>query len=330
MPGAPRPRRIRCGAVEPESVAFARKSPEGASQLGDGADGLSENALSDPVILGHGRTHTLNPMSVATIHRWRGRSFDPVDECNVGEVVLHAADSWRVEDGLMLAHDLHRARFTQAVLQAAITPPLPPEELDAFWDAAMTMIARAGAGFPRVELRSVRGAPELRLLLREAPPRQRSIRLATHLERDPRTQPTVKGPDLDSMMRLRGVAGNRGVDELVIVSPNGYVVEGTSSALCWWVGDLLAFPAADLPRVDSVTARAVRALATATAVEIIDEHRTPAELDGYEIWAVNALHGIRVVTEWADGPHPAELPGRAQSWRDRLARLRGPLPGGQS
>lgn len=297
--------------------------------MGDKADRMPENALSAPVILGCG-THTLNPMSAPTIHRWRGGALDPVDDCDAGAVTLHAADSWLVEDGLMLAHDLHHARFTEAVAQAPIVPSLPLEEVDAFWDAAMTMIARHGVGFPRVELRSVRGTPELRLLLRAAPPRRRSIRLATHRGSDPRTQPTVKGPDLDSLMRLRGEAEDRGVDELVILSPDGYVVDGTSSALCWWVGDLLAFPADDLPRIDSVTARALRAIAAATGVSVIGDHLTPAELDGYEIWAVNALHGIRVVTEWADGPRPAELPGRAQSWRDRLTRLRGPLPDDQS
>ena len=46
-----------------------------------------------------------------------------------------------------------------------------------------------------------------------------------------------------------------------------------------------------------------------------------------EFWEddLNALHGIRVVTEWVDGPPTAELPGRADQWRALLARLRKPV-----
>ncbi|MDQ1606009.1 MAG: hypothetical protein QOJ18_376, partial [Microbacteriaceae bacterium] len=44
------------------------------------------------------------------------------------------------------------------------------------------------------------------------------------------------------------------------------------------------------------------------------------------IWAVNALHGIRIVTAWVDGPQTAEEPGRLTKWRTLLDRLRKPLP----
>jgi hypothetical protein len=44
------------------------------------------------------------------------------------------------------------------------------------------------------------------------------------------------------------------------------------------------------------------------------------------VWALNALHGIRIVTGWVDGPATAELPGRLDVWRARLDALRKPLP----
>jgi len=53
---------------------------------------------------------------------------------------------------------------------------------------------------------------------------------------------------------------------------------------------------------------------------------TPESLEGCEVWALNALHGIRIVTEWVDGPATAELPGRLDAWRARLDALRKPLP----
>jgi branched-subunit amino acid aminotransferase/4-amino-4-deoxychorismate lyase len=104
------------------------------------------------------------------------------------------------------------------------------------------------------------------------------------------------------------------------------VVEGAYSAIFWWRGDVLCAPSPELDRVASVTARSVIALATALRIETHYESIVPAELDGCEIWAVSALHGIRIVTAWISGPAPAELPGRLSTWRSRLHRLRQPLP----
>jgi branched-subunit amino acid aminotransferase/4-amino-4-deoxychorismate lyase len=76
-----------------------------------------------------------------------------------------------------------------------------------------------------------------------------------------------------------------------------------------------------------VTLRSVLALAAATGVEVIREKSRPDDLEGCEVWALNALHGIRIVTAWVDGPATAEEPGRLESWRRRLDALRRPLPG---
>jgi hypothetical protein len=57
------------------------------------------------------------------------------------------------------------------------------------------------------------------------------------------------------------------------------------------------------------------------------EPATPSELDGAEVWALNALHGLRIVTDWIDdtgGPELAELPGRLALWRGRREALRKP------
>ena len=47
--------------------------------------------------------------------------------------------------------------------------------------------------------------------------------------------------------------------------------------------------------------------------------------DGTELWALSALHGIRIVTAWVDGPSLAEKPGRLAQWRTRLDALRKPV-----
>jgi branched-subunit amino acid aminotransferase/4-amino-4-deoxychorismate lyase len=128
------------------------------------------------------------------------------------------------------------------------------------------------------------------------------------------------------LLAARSALQPLGAGDGVIRSPEGYVVEGTTSALVWWRGAILCTPPADFARVPSVTERSLLALATALGVELHTEAVTPAELDGCEVWALSALHGIRMVTAWVDGPSLAEKPGRWRTWRDRLDALRRPLP----
>jgi len=260
-------------------------------------------------------------MTVAAISRWQEDALVPVEDCELSPSETLAADSWLVVDGAVLALELHRSRFA-----AAVAGRVDEKPLSAFWDAAIAAIPRTGDWFPRVELRLGAAGPALLFRLRPAPQRHRSVRLATHRGDDPRTAPGVKGPATEALARARTSAQERGADEAVILSPEGYVVEGAFSALLWWRGGFLCVPSDDLIRVDSVTARSVLALAAAFGVDVHRESVTPAELDGLEVWSVSALHGIRIVTGWVDGPLTAEEPGRLRDWVARLERLRKPLP----
>ncbi|WBU38950.1 aminotransferase class IV [Homoserinibacter sp. YIM 151385] len=264
------------------------------------------------------------------VSTWRAGRLEPREGCDLHPARIAVADSWLVDDGRALAIDLHRERFLGA---------LPPafESLDpaGFWDAALRSIGREGARFPRVEARwaaaSARAAPgewRPQLLLRErpAPELRRAIRLWTHPGPDPRTEPRTKGPDLEALLRLRTAAQAAGTEEAVILEPDGAVADGSTTCLVWWLGDALAIPDPDIPRVDSVTLRSLAGLATALGVEVLPDRRGPEELDGLEVWALNALHGPRIVTGWVDGPATAEQPGRLEAWRRRLSALRKPLP----
>jgi branched-subunit amino acid aminotransferase/4-amino-4-deoxychorismate lyase len=250
--------------------------------------------------------------------RWNGAGLDAVEDSDV-EGRIMVADSWLAVDGAVLAIDLHRDRFLATAEDS---------ERDAarFWDAAISAVPRGGEWFPRVELREGADGATFILRMRRAPARTRSVTLATHLGRDPRVQPRVKGPSLEHLEHLRGEAHGRGADDIVILDPLGHISEGASAAIAWWRGDVLCMPDPEIERVDSVTARALAALATATGTAISWETTTPEELDGHEIWSLNALHGPRIVTEWIDGPSPAEQPGRLGAWRARLDALRRPLP----
>jgi branched-subunit amino acid aminotransferase/4-amino-4-deoxychorismate lyase len=251
----------------------------------------------------------------SAVYRWHDGALQLLDYCDMADTTVEAADSWLVSDGRTLALDLHRERFLDAAPDGA-----------AFWDAAIAAIPREGDWFPRVELQSRSGAPLFVLRLRSAPALTRSVVVATHLGPDPRTRPTVKGPDLESMLRIRTAVQPRGAEEAVILSPDGYVVEGAYSAIVWWRGAILCSPSPELERIDSVTARSLLGMAAALGVETYEESVTPAELDGCEVWALSALHGPRIITKWVDGPEMAALPGRLDLWRTRLAVLRRPLP----
>jgi hypothetical protein len=70
------------------------------------------------------------------------------------------------------------------------------------------------------------------------------------------------------------------------------------------------------------------AVAPALASVVAVRRAPPYHLDGREVWAANALHGIRIVTAWHAGPlSTAEEPGRLSRWRLRMDALRRPLPG---
>jgi branched-subunit amino acid aminotransferase/4-amino-4-deoxychorismate lyase len=253
----------------------------------------------------------------SAIYRWHDGALRLLDYCDMTATTVETADSWLVSDGRALALGLHRARFLST---------MPPGiDAEAFWDAAVAAIPREGEWFPRVELQSGSGAPLLVFRLRSAPARTRSVVLATHAGPDPRTRPTVKGPDLEALSAARTAVQPLGAEEAVILSPDGYVVEGAYSSLVWWRGAILCSPSASLERIDGVTARSLLGLATALGVETHEETVTPAELDGTELWSLSALHGPRIVTGWVDGPETAELPGRLALWRTRLEALRHPL-----
>jgi branched-subunit amino acid aminotransferase/4-amino-4-deoxychorismate lyase len=262
-------------------------------------------------------------MSESSIHRWHEGALHPLEYCDMTDTAIEAADSWLVDEGTVLALELHRQRFFAAALA---TSHVSAAELDAFWGAAIDAIPASGLWFPRVELQRRGDGSLLVLRRRSAPELTRSVRLASHPGPDPRRFPTVKGPDTQALLRARTEAQQRGADEAVLLSPEGFVVEGAYSALLWWRGDVLCAPSLDLDRVDSVTARSVIALATALGIDVYYDSVTPAELDGCEIWALSALHGIRIVTAWTDGPAPAEEPGRLWMWRSRLDRLRRAIP----
>jgi branched-subunit amino acid aminotransferase/4-amino-4-deoxychorismate lyase len=260
-------------------------------------------------------------MSVESIYRWHDDDLVALEYCDMTDTSIEVADSWLVTEGTALALGLHRERFLGSMTADARVATSAEE----FWDASVALIPREGDWFPRVELQRRSDSLLLVFRLRGAPERRNNLIEATWLDGDPRTVPRIKGPDLETMTRVRTTVQRQGATEAIILTDDGYVVEDSHSGLLWWRGDILCGPPATFDRVDSVTVRSVLALAAALGVETYEEAVTPSELADTELWSLNALHGIRIVTRWIDGPDLAQLPARLSLWRARMDALRKPL-----
>ncbi|MEU0245737.1 aminotransferase class IV [Streptomyces sp. NPDC006235] len=234
---------------------------------------------------------------------------------------LLAADSWLVHEGRVRAYDRHRERFARACADCGGPQP---RRLAAFWQDVTAVLPRTGAWFPRVELAA--GSLELRLLLRPAPPLGTEVRLWAAGQSDPRTVPRRKGPDLDTLARVRRRASGEGAQEAVLIAPSGTVLESATASVLWWEDDTLCLPPPRLPVLPGVTAGLVQERALRSGIRIAHRERTVAELDGREVWLVNALHGIRPVTGWVGRPMRVPPVQRAGEWRRWLDGLMEPLP----
>jgi len=227
--------------------------------------------------------------------------------------------------------DLHLRRFMRAVLDAhglageGSAARRIIHRVDAFLADALPRIAAYGEGFPRLELResaepgddpgpglALRPLPELRdtIELRSAP----GVRLE---------HPQRKGPNIARLAELNRELGA----EALLLDGDGGVLEGATTSLLWWPGDPEDRKASGAvvrssARVPSVTERLVIDAANrlpGTQYRIGQPQQQPQQQPQpqpqqqprgitveqllpragrapREVWALNALHGIRVVT----------------------------------
>ncbi|MDX2543961.1 aminotransferase class IV [Streptomyces sp. WI04-05B] len=236
---------------------------------------------------------------------------------------LAVADSWLLRDGRVRGLGRHRERFLRACGDSG-GPSL--RQLIDFWRDMTDALPRTGEWFPRVELGAE--SRELRLLLRHAPPLGTGVRAWAAGQLDPRTVPRRKGPDLDILGRVRQRASTEGADEAVLITPSGLVLEGVTSSLLWWEDDTLCLPSPQLPVLAGVTVALIQERAQRTGIRVAHRERTLADLEDREVWLVNALHGIRPVTEWTGEVKPLLRAGRAvraAEWRQWLEGLAEPV-----
>lgn len=238
-------------------------------------------------------------------------------------VPARLVESFLVDQGMARNLDWHEERFFRAIEahgrggSAGVTRDL--------WSAALQEIPRVGRWFPRVEARRGGAAAEWRfeLWVRPAPPLETLISgVAT--QNDPRLAPGFKGPDIEALAALKNQLGA----EPILLTPNGHVIEGSSTSVIWWEKDGSLCASAVSDRVPSTTERALITAAKQAGVEVRWRLVTPEEWHGLEVWAVNALHGLRPLAS-IEGAVKGELrlgrPRRAKWGRQQLTLQGRPL-----
>jgi branched-subunit amino acid aminotransferase/4-amino-4-deoxychorismate lyase len=184
------------------------------------------------------------------------------------------------------------------------------------------MTPSVGRWFPRIEFHAEAEAPHhLFMRLRKAPEQLGNVVLWTFPDADPRQNPVVKGPDLSLGMQMRRNAKMHGADEAVLLSKDGFILEGALSSLVWWRGDTLCSSSHDLPWLPSITREEIFSIANQMGFSTRLERAKPADLVGLEIWALSSLQGIRVVTDWVGLGGPVAKGVHAEAFGKRLRML---------
>lgn len=258
-------------------------------------------------------------MQDASYYRFDGSALIALTEATPAENGLLAADSWLVEQGRVRGLDDHFHRFADWVREVDTASA---RQLETFQDAVRALLPLEGRWFPRIELHAESsGKAALYLRLREAPEKLGSIKLWTFPEADPRQRPDFKGPDLSLGMQLRRNAQMHGADEAVLLSPEGFVVEGALSSIVWWREDSLCVPSADLPQLRSVTRGQVEAIAQQSGFSVREERARPSDLLGLEIWSLSSLQCIRPVVEWIELGGPVGSATHLEAFTKRLRMM---------
>jgi branched-subunit amino acid aminotransferase/4-amino-4-deoxychorismate lyase len=228
-------------------------------------------------------------------YRLEHGELKPVIESSTA-LQLKVADSWLTEEGRVRSLEAHFERFGNWVLNE---DPSQQQYLAEFFAEIKRLLPRVGRWFPRMEYHGEQPRNlRLYLRLREAPVKLDSLSLWSYPEPDPRSNPTVKGPDLSLCQQLRRHANMNGADEAVITNAKGFVAEGALSALVWWRGDMLCSSDDQTNWLPSITRDEVFSIASQMGFEVKLENVKPLDLAKLPIWALSSLNGIMPVSSW--------------------------------
>ncbi len=231
------------------------------------------------------------------------------------ETHLLVADSWLTENGYTRALHLHRERFASSCNQLA---GIRENDIIPFWEKAIATIPETGQWFPRIELAGSSRKPVFQFRIRKAPPLHLTIRLIACRIPDFRKKPRHKGPDLDKAVMIRKNILETGAEEGILTTPEGFILEGLTTSILWWEDGTLCTVPPSYRILPGITSRLVQTIAIRGNIPVACRRKKLQDLNHHEVWAVNALHGIRRAIDWEHSPFTTSVQTDIDSWRKAL------------
>ncbi len=228
---------------------------------------------------------------------------------------LLVADSWLAKEGHVRALHLHRRRFLSSCTELA---GIHEKTVAPFWEKALEKIPKTGLWFPRIELAGTVRQPAFQLRIRKAPPLHSTVRLIDCHIADFRKKPRHKGPDLDRMGAIRRILLDKGAEEGILTTPEGYILEGLTTNILWWENNTLCSAPSAYRILPGITGKLVQLVALRNNIPVVRRKRKLQDLNNREVWAVNALHGIRRAVNWACSPFRTTSHVDIGHWRNAL------------
>jgi branched-subunit amino acid aminotransferase/4-amino-4-deoxychorismate lyase len=134
--------------------------------------------------------------------------------------------------------------------------------------------------------------------------------VACHPERILPYRPDVKHTSRlpHAVARRRALAG--GLDDALLVHPDGWVLEGTASNLFFFEADTLHTPARECGILPGITRDVLLEIAPSAGFRTVEGRYPPAILgDSDEVFASFTSAGVKPISELDGRPLPAPVPG---------------------
>lgn len=239
------------------------------------------------------------------------------------DVELLAADSFRVRmvggipGARAFPNHLNRFAASAVAVWGASHGQWTNDTLRPFLRTVADRCAAYGEGFPRLEVWS---DGRLELALRPLPPLTETLQL-TSVSDPERSHARIKGPGIERHSALNRWLGT----EAILLDADSHTIEGATTSFVWWHQGRL-HRVANQERVASVTEALVTGAAREKGTGVVEADISPEDLVQHEVWALNALHGIRQVTH-IDGvalpdPDVTRLKGFRSALESHWAPLR--------
>lgn len=198
-------------------------------------------------------------------------------------------ETMRVRDGRIPLLERHLARLTRSISELGLPPPTQDVR------KLVAPFAATGDAVLRVEVRDGRASVTVRELSSTAPP-------AVVTAAEPHQPYPHKTTERDCFEEAAAEADVAEADDALLLTPAGFVAEGTTWTVYWWDGDRLRTPALELGILPGIARARVLEL-----VEQVEEGRYPrALLTGRSAFLTNAVRGVVPLASLEGRPVPPD------------------------